>query len=108
MTKKEFKELVSIHNYGKNRDGITAIFFDWKSSDGFKYCVYARKVNATQTELISALYDFIKGKIQDTPWYIQLTVAPSDELRFKVPLMSSGLNCLIDAKKLALYLDTVK
>jgi hypothetical protein len=83
MTKKEFKELVSVHHYGRNRDGFNAIFFDWKSGDGFKYCIYARRCNATQAELISTLYDFIKGRIENTPWYIQLTVAPADMLRFK-------------------------
>ena len=51
MTKKEFKELVSVHKYGRGRNpnNLTAIFFDWKTNDegnGFKYCVFARNCNA--------------------------------------------------------------
>jgi hypothetical protein len=103
MTKKDFKERVSVHNYGRSRDSrLIAIFFDWKTGDingkyfgGFKYCVFARGCNAKQNELFNMLYDIVTERIEDTPWYIQLIVAQTDEQRFKVPLSSSGLNCMI-------------
>ena len=99
MTKKEFKERASVHHYGKRtRGGILAIFFDWKSSEnahGFKYCIFARMENATQIELLNILKDFIEGRIEDTPWWIQLIIAPTEEQRFKVPLSSGGLNGLV-------------
>lgn len=99
MTKKEFKELVSVHKYGRGRNpnNLTAIFFDWKTNNegnGFKYCVFARNVNAKRDELINMLYDFINGDIPDVPWYVQLIMAMSDKQRFKVPLDSGGLNTM--------------
>jgi hypothetical protein len=100
MTKKEFKELASIHKYGRGRNpnNLTAIFFEWRSNDegnGFKYCIFARNCNAKTDELMNMLYDFINGRIEDVPWYVQLTVAMSDKQRFKVPLDSGGLNRMI-------------
>jgi hypothetical protein len=99
MTRKEFKELVSVHKYGskRNPNGITAIFFDWKTNDegnGFKYCVFARNCNAKTDELLKMLQDFIEQKIEDAPWYVQLIMAMIDKQRFKVPLQSSGLNTM--------------
>lgn len=101
MTKKEFKELASVHRYtGAGRENnITAIFFEWKSGEkdnkifcGFKYCVYARQVNATTEELLKALYDFVTGKTDDIKeWWINMIFAEDDMQRFKVPLDSRGL-----------------
>lgn len=52
MTKKEFIELASYHQYGKrNENGFIALFFDWKTNDegnGYKYCVYARATSSTK------------------------------------------------------------
>ena len=99
MTRKEFKDRASAHHYGnRSNGGIVAIFFDWKSSinaNGFKYCIFARMENATQGELEKMLHDFIEGRIEDTPWYIQLIIAPTEEQRFKVPLSSGGLNTMV-------------
>jgi len=99
MTKKEFRELVSIHKYGRgrNENNLTAIFFDWKSDNegnGFKYCVFARNVNAKREDLINALYNIVTGRTEDTDWWIQLVYAETDARRFKVPLSSSGLNTM--------------
>lgn len=101
MTKKDFKEMASVHRYtgGKKENNITAIFFEWKSGDkdgkyfgGFKYCVYARAVNATTEELLKALYDFVTGKTDDIKeWWINMIFAETDQQRFKVPLDSNGL-----------------
>ena len=103
MTKKEFKELTSYHKYGRSRDTSTnALYFDWKSGNspegyinGFKYCVFSRATSATKADLEKVLYDFVSGRIEDTPYYIQLIVAETDEQRFKVPSSASGLNALI-------------
>lgn len=99
MTKKEFKERASAHHYGKRQSGgVLAIFFDWKTtenSNGYKYCIFSRMENATQKDLLDMLKDFIEGKIEDTPYYVQLIIAPTDEQRFKVPLDSGGLNRLV-------------
>jgi hypothetical protein len=100
MTKKEFKELTSYHKYtGRPRENnVNALFFDWKETEegrGYKYCVYARACNATKAELENALFDIVTNQVDDTPWYIQLVAAPTDRQRFKVPIMGSGLNCLI-------------
>jgi hypothetical protein len=100
MTKKDFKELASIHKYGhgRNENNLTAIFYDWKSDDkgnGFKYCVFARQANATTEELLNVLYNFVTGKTDDIKeWWIQLIYAETDDRRFKVPLSSSGLNTM--------------
>ena len=40
------------------------------------------------------LQDFIEGKIEDVPWYVQLIMAMTDKQRFKVPLDSGGLNTM--------------
>jgi hypothetical protein len=97
MTKKEFKEYCDFHKYtgaGREND-ITALFYDWKSNEeghGFKYCVYARTQNASRTELLNVLYDFVTGKIEDIQeYYINIFVAQTDKQRFKVPISSSGL-----------------
>ena len=104
LTKKEFLEYCSYHKYtGKPKENnVNALFFDWQSNDngtGYKYCVYARAIKATKQDLINSLYDYIKGRINDTPYYIQLLIAQNDAQRFKVPLMGSGLTKLIDYNK---------
>jgi hypothetical protein len=99
MTKKEFKKLVSIHKYtgaGRQYD-ITAVFFDWMSGRGFKYCVNTYTRNIKQLELVNLLYDVVTKKItdpEDLPYFVQLDIAETDELRFKVPISGSGLNSL--------------
>lgn len=102
MTKKEFRELASIHHYGsvRNPDCLTAIFFEWKSNDegnGFKYCIFARNCNAKRDELLKLLYEIVTGTNDSgtIPYYIQFIMAMSDKQRFKVPLDSGGLNRMI-------------
>lgn len=98
MTKKEFLELIDYHVYGVHRDSmIKAIFYDHERS-GYKYCVYARAVNATKKQLVDELYNFVTGKIEDTSWYIQIVVAQNEDERFKVPIVASGLRQLIKYK----------
>jgi hypothetical protein len=105
MTKKDFKKLVDVHKYGRgrNENNITAIFFNWKSGDkdnkyygGFKYCVFARSINAKRDELINVLYEIVTGTNDSgtIPYYIQFIMAMTDEQRFKVPISSGGLNTM--------------
>lgn len=103
MTKKEFVEHTSYHKYTArpSDNNVNALFFDWQSNDegvGFKYCVYARACMATKKDLIDCLYNYFRGLILETPYYIQLVVAPTDTHRFKVPLVASGLRSLIKYK----------
>jgi hypothetical protein len=100
MTKKDFIERTSYHKYtGHPSDNnVNALFFDWQSNDeghGYKYCVYARALNATKKELEKALFDFVTGVVEDTDWWIQIVVAETDKQRFKVPISGSGLRSLI-------------
>ena len=105
MTKKEFIELADYHRYrgaGRDSGDLNALFYDWKQGTttdnkifvGYKYCVWARTCNATKKELIDILYNFITGKIEDTPWYIQLTIALTDKQRFKVPVDGNSLHSM--------------
>lgn len=105
MTKKDFKEMASIHKYtGGNREyNQTAVFFDWQSGTngnkffaGFKYCVSTYTKNIKQQELLNLLYGIITGKLtqDDLPYFVVLDVAETDQQRFKVPICASGLNNL--------------
>jgi len=96
MTKKDFIEACDYHKYGnRNEYGMIALFFDWKGGEnfrGFKYCVYARALKSNKKELINALYDLVFND-KDTDWWINCRVAVTDEERFKVPIVASGLRC---------------
>lgn len=101
MTKKELKQQIDVHVYGRHRDSkLIAVFFDWKTDtenhvNGYKYCVYARACNATQAELFNFLYEFLKDNDCTIPYYVQTIVAPTDQQRFKVPIASGGLYNLV-------------
>lgn len=104
MTKKDFKEMASVHKYtGGGQWNQTAVFFDWQSGTkdnkvfaGFKYCVSTYTKNIKQQELVDLLYDIITGKLtqDDLPYFVVLDVAETDQQRFKVPICGSGLNHL--------------
>ena len=104
ITKKEFKELISYHQYrgGARENGLNALFFGYREIEidgvkyrGFSHCVYARAVNATKKVLEETLYDFLTGKIEDTEYYIQLVAIQNDKQRFRVPVGGAGLRSLI-------------
>ena len=104
MTKKDFKELTDYHQYtgGARENNVNALFFGWREIEidgqkyrGFSHCVYARAINATKKVLEETLYEFLTGKIKDTPYYIQLVAIQNDKQRFRVPLAGSGLRSLI-------------
>jgi hypothetical protein len=108
LTKKDFKELINVQKYGRGRDenNVYAIFSNWQSSEsgkpywgGYKYCIFARACNATKEELFNILYEIVTGKREDTPWYTNIVMAQTNEQRFKIPLSSGGLNCMIKYDK---------
>lgn len=89
MTKKNFKELCSFHEYGKGRSKRNAIYFDWQTNDngnGFKYMVKSRHENLNKSELFNVLYDWVVNSKQPD-WYVQCKYATTDNDRFKVSLM---------------------
>lgn len=98
MTKKEFREYTSYHQYGKrNENGVIAMFFGWNETNegtGYKFAVYARATNSNKKELENNLYNLVFNN-QDTDWWINCAIAPTDKQRFKVPLSSSGLRNLV-------------
>lgn len=91
MTKKEFKERCSFHEYGRGKIKRNAIYFDWKSdfdnkAVGFKFMVKARVENCLKSELFDILYKWVNG-IEPVPWYAEYKYAMTDQQRFKVSIM---------------------
>jgi len=96
MTKKDFRELTSYHQYrgGGRENGVNAMFYGYREIeiDGFKYrgfshCVYARAINATKKQLEDLLYRIVTGKTDYVPWHIQLVLQSKTT--------SKGLECLL-------------
>ena len=92
MTKKEFKELCSFHEYGRGKIKRNAIYFDWKTDFsnklnivGYKYMVKARVENAKKTELFDILYNWVMNEKQ-VPWYVEYRFASTEQDRFKVSI----------------------
>jgi hypothetical protein len=95
ITKKEFKEHCSLHQYGNQLTGIKVLFFDWqegetkegKSFRGFSYALGAQGLS--KVKLINLAYDDI---FNDKPaslnhiYWAKRRVALLDEQRFKVPI----------------------
>jgi hypothetical protein len=86
MTKKEFKSMCSFHEYGRGQNKHNAIYFDWKSSNGYKYMVKANVQDCLKSELLTALYNWITKQIQPD-WFIEYRFAETDEKRFKVSIV---------------------
>lgn len=90
MTKKEFKECCSFHQYGRGQSKKNAIFFDWKQDYqngicGFKFMVKTSIQNYTRAELFNILWDWVMKEIQPN-YYIDYKYAENDTARFKVPI----------------------
>ena len=86
MTKKEFKERCSFHQYGRGQSKKNAIFFDWKQGFGFKFMVKTSIQNATRAELFNTLWNWVMNE-QEPEWWVEYHFAPLDENRFKVPIV---------------------
>ena len=62
MTKKDFKEQCSFHEYGYGKNKHNAIYFDWKDTDtgrGYKYGVAAAVEFETKAEPFNHFYDWV-------------------------------------------------
>jgi hypothetical protein len=91
MTKKEFKEGCSFHEFGSGKTKVNAIYFDWKSDEfgrGFKYGVAMEIENGTRADLFDHMYNWIHNGIY-LPHYIYSRYAQYDIQRFKAPITFS-------------------
>lgn len=95
MTKKKFKEQCDLtHVYGRGKNRINAIYFDWKESDtdrGFKYAVASSVENCTKAELFNHLYNWVVNGVY-LPFYIFSKFAQYDNQRFKTPITFNPSN----------------
>ena len=92
LTKKEFKEMSSIHIYGRGARRRVALYFDCKSGElpnggyfaGWKYML--RGYGCTQATILNDAYDIlIKKNYDELCWYDTKT-ATGDVERFKVAI----------------------
>lgn len=86
ITKKEFNECVSYHQYGNHRDCIRAAFFGWIMTHGYKFLTYERGTD--KKTLLTNLYDGVKDYVLYDRVNFWMDIAPDGG---KVPLSSSGL-----------------
>ena len=85
ITKKEFKELCSFHEYGKGYKKRNAIYHGY-TTDGFKYMVKADVCNCKKAELFNVLYNWVVNEVIPD-WWVEYRYAHTDDKRFKVSLM---------------------
>ena len=90
MTKKDFKEKCSFHQYGRGRNKRNAIYYDWKidlknDAVGYKFMVKSTVEDAKLNELFNVLYDWVINEV-DVPYWIQYKFADTEQKRFKVSL----------------------
>ena len=88
MTKKEFKERVSIHVYGRGKGRRVKLFLDWcndfEIGIGYKYCLTG--YGSTKATIINDGYDIlIKKDTSELMWYDSFE-AKTDKDRIKVPI----------------------
>lgn len=86
MTKKNFKELCSFHEYGKGINKRNAIYFN-RGKFGFTHMVKASVTNYKKQELFNVLYDWVNEKIQQVPYDVQYRYAETEDKQFKVSIM---------------------
>lgn len=90
ITKKEFKEQCSFHEYGKGMNKRNAIYFDWKSEKnivGYRFMVKANVQSCKKDELYNELYNWVTLRTNIVPYYVQYKYARTDSERFKVPIV---------------------
>lgn len=92
MTKKEFKERCSFHEYGKGQNKRNAIYFgSGHDKDGrwlgFQFMVKSGVQSIGKQDLFNVLYDWVNERINQPPYYVQYRYAETDEQRFKVSFM---------------------
>ena len=89
ITKKQFKELASIHVYGKGKNRRVGLFFDWNNDFnvgriGYKYMV--KGYGVTQPMILADAYDIIIKKVYDALCWYDVKIAETDNDRFKVSI----------------------
>jgi hypothetical protein len=94
ITKKDFKERISVHTYkGRGQYTRHAVYFDWKTGElsdgkffaGFKYMV--KGYGFTKAEMINNAYNLITGRDDDPMGFFDFKYAETDGERFKVSLV---------------------
>lgn len=84
LSKKEFKELASIHVYGCGDNKRVALFYDWLGNFGYKYMV--KGYGCTKAQILKDGYNIlIKNDCSELCWY-DMKIAQTDKERFKVPI----------------------
>ena len=95
ISKKEFIQRCSFHEYGRGRNKRNAIYYDYRQGtdengnlfSGFRFMVKAVSCDAGKKELTNILYDKVTEKIEQVPWYVNYRYAKEDKDRFKVSLI---------------------
>ena len=90
VTKKTFKELASIHVYGRGSKRRVRLYYDWnndlaKGRIGFKYMV--KGYGVTQGMILADAYDILINKITDALCWYDMKIAETNEQRFRVPIV---------------------
>jgi hypothetical protein len=87
ITKKAFKEAISIHTYGRGKRAIKALFFDWREGDGFRgYKYMVKGYGCTKKDLFNDAYNILtKDDCSKLCWY-DMKIAKTDKERFRVPI----------------------
>lgn len=95
ITKKEFKEKCSFHKYGRGKNKINAIYFDWQNTEfgtGFRFMVSGSVDHILKSELFEVMYKWVRESENNhesqfnLPWYVNYRYAVNDCQRFNVPL----------------------
>ena len=90
VTKKTFKELASIHVYGRGKKRRVHLFYDWnndftKGRIGYKYMV--KGYGVTKPMILVDAYDILINKITSALCWYDMKIAETDEQRFKVSIV---------------------
>ncbi len=90
VTKKTFKELVSIHVYGRGSNRRVCLFYDWndyptKGKIGYKYMI--KGYGTTKATILADAYDILINNITSAFCWYDMKIAKTDEQRFKVSIV---------------------
>jgi len=86
LTKKEFKELCSFHEYGGGPNKRNAIYYGYKQDYGWKFMVKGIVSEVKKNELLDILYDWVMDDIEP-PYWVQSNYAKNDNRRFKIAVV---------------------
>jgi len=86
MTKKEFKERCSFHEYGGGQNKRNAIYYGYKQDYGWKYMVKGIVSEVKRNDLLEILYDWVMNDVEP-PYWVQTNYAEKDNRRFKIAII---------------------